>query len=525
MARGTRRAHVRLTRRSILLACLGFVLAAGVARSTSTPVPSFAAKKSYRTGPATLVGIADLNGNGSPDLFTLEAGRLSVFLNRGDGTFRPRSDYQAGPSPDASALADLNGDGRPDLVTANRESGTVSVLLNRGDGSFGIPRDFSTGSGRSSGALPTLAIADLNGDGKPDLVVGHGNVVSVLLGNGDGSFQPKQDYGAGGLEVTSVAVADLNGDGKPDLVAAAPLRIFVFLGNGDGTFRAPHDFSGEGDSLAIADLNGDGRPDLVVWAGAGGCCVLPVSVFLNRGDGSFGLPRTYVLGGGIIPPSGGPISAQIADLNGDGKPDLVTVDDAPTDHGVGFSVLLNRGDGTFGSRSDYRAAGDFYSIAISDVNGDGRPDLAIAAVSNLYSVSLFLNKGQGRFQVRRDYRTDSNPGDIAIADLNGDGRPDVLTTNYSAVSVLLNRPGLCNVQDVQGMRPAVAKWRLARVNCRAVIRRVFDPKRDRPVEGGCGCGWAWWPKGGLVSSQRPNFGAVLPAGGKVRLVVRFGRRG
>jgi hypothetical protein len=515
MSRGTRRAHRPLTRRSILLACLGFALAAGVARSSSTLVPSFAATKSYRTGSEfpNLVGIADLNGDGSPDLVTLENRRLSVFLNRGDGTFRPRSDYQTGPSPDASALADLNGDGRPDLVTANRESGTVSVLLNRGDGSFGIPHDFSTGSGRSSGALPTLAIADLNGDRRPDLLVGHGNVVSVLLGNGDGSFQPKQDYTTGGLEVGSVAVADLNGDSKPDLAAAAvshTARVFVWLGNGDGTFQAPHDYAGGGESLSIADLNGDSRPDLVTRST--GCCV-GASVSLNRGDGSFGPPRGYGGSGGIIPASGGGVvSAQIADLNGDGRPDLVLQDvEAAGLDGIGLSVFLNRGDGTFGSRRDYRTAGDLESLAIADVNGDGRPDLAIAD-SNLDSVSLFLNKGHGRFQVRRDYPAGFLPRDIAIGDLNADGRPDFLTTDDHTVSVLLNRPGLCNVQNVDGRRPAVAKWMLARVNCRAVIRRAFDPKGR-------------WPKGGLVDRQRPDYGAVLPAGGKVRLVVRFGRRG
>jgi hypothetical protein len=515
VARGARSAQVRLTRRTIFLACLGFALAAGVARSISTPVPSFTAKKSYRTGPEAphLVGIADLNGDGSPDLATLENRRLSVFLNRGDGTFRPRSDYQTGPSPDASALADLNGDGRPDLVTANRESGTVSVLLDRGDASFGTPRDFSTGNGRSSGALPTLALADVNGDGEPDLVVGHGDVVSVLLGNGDGSFQPKQDYGTGGLEVGSVAVADLNGDGKPDLAAAAvshTAKVFVFLGNGDGTFQAPRDYSGGGENVLVGDLNGDGSPDLVTWST--GCCV-GVAVSLNRGDGSFGPPRGYGGSGGIIPGTGGgAVSAQIADLNGDGRPDLVMQDvEAAGLDRIGLSVFLNRGDGTFGSRRDYRAAGDLDTFAIGDVNGDGGPDLAFTD-SNLNSVLLFLDKGHGRFEVRRDYPTDFLPGDIAIADLNRDGRPDFVTTADRTVSVLLNKPAVCNVQEVEGLKPATAKWRLARVNCRAVIRRVFDPKGR-------------WPRGGLVDGQRPGYGAVLRAGGKVGLTVRFGRRG
>jgi len=305
----------------------------------------------------------------------------------------------------------------------------------------------------------------------------------------------------------------------------------IFLNEGAGTFQAARDYGpwrgGAADSVTSADLNGDGRPDLVT-SGGGACCT-PIGVFLNRGDASFGPPRWYVSGGGIIPVTGGaPDSVEIADLNGDGKPDLVAVNvDAADLDGIGVSVLLNRGDGSFGSRRDYRVAGNLVRLAIGDVNGDGRPDLA-AADNASNAVSLFLNKGHGRFQARRDYAAgdpsrDVAASDVAISDLNGDRRPDFLTTNYSSVSVLLNRPGLCNVQDVWGMKPVTARWRLARVNCRPVIRRVFDPRRDRPV--GCGCGdqAAYWPKGGLVYAERPRFGAVLPAGGRVHLVVRFGR--
>jgi hypothetical protein len=169
----------------------------------------------------------------------------------------------------------------------------------------------------------------------------------------------------------------------------------VFLNNGNGTFRAPHSYGGSvAQSLAIGDLNGDGRPDLVTATGVigrpGG-----VSVFLNRGDGSFGPKRDYIVGGGVIPLFGGPVSASVADLNGDGRPDLVTIDDDVNYSGVGVSVLLNRGDGSFGSRRDYRAGGDLASIAIGDLNGDGRPDL-VAADRNLDGVSLFLNEGRGR---------------------------------------------------------------------------------------------------------------------------------
>ena len=496
-----------------MLGCLGLAIAAGVARSTSIPVPSFAAKRAYPAGgeAPSLIGVADLNGDSTPDLVTLVGRRVSVFLNTGHGAFRARHDYQTGSSPDVGAVADLNGDGKPDLVTANRGgSGSVSVLLNRGDGSFGPRRDYAAGGG---GGQQTLAIADVNGDGNRDLIVGHeAGSVSVLLGNGDGTFQPRRDY-ATRSPVTSLAVADLNGDAKPDLVAVGNYSaLFVFLNNGNGIFQAPHRYRvSSAQSLAIGDLNGDGRPDLVTVTGVSGGPGA-VSVFLNRGDGSFRPRRDYVLQGGVIPGTGGgPASVAIGDLNGDGKPDLVTIDlEAAGSDAVGFSVLLNRGDGTFGSRRDYRVWGDLWSIAIGDLNRDGRPDL-VASDSLLNGVSVFLNEGRGRFQARRDYPTGLLTGDVAISDLNGDGRPDLVTANDNSVAVLLNRPGLCDVQNVVGFKPAFAKWRLAGVNCHAVIRRVYNPKVQRP-------------KGGIVIGQRPDYGRVLPAGGKVRLLVGFGRR-
>jgi len=162
------------------------------------------------------------------------------------------------------AIGDLNGDGKPDLAVANESGGSVSVLLGNGDGTFGAKSDYGAGSLPSS-----VAIGDLNGDGKPDLAVANESdgTVSVLLGNGNGTFGAKSDY-ATGRNPYSVAIGDLNGDGKPDLAVAnfLPNTVSVLLGNGDGTFGAKSGYgTGNGPfSVAIGDLNGDGKPDLAV---------------------------------------------------------------------------------------------------------------------------------------------------------------------------------------------------------------------------------------------------------------------
>jgi hypothetical protein len=213
------------------------------------------------------------------------------------------------------AVGDLNGDGKPDIVTANASADSVSVLLGNGDGTFQAKQDYPTGFGSLS-----VAVADVNGDGKLDLVVGNDNgVASVLLGNGDGTFQAEKEYVAGGGRA---AVGDVNGDGRPDIVTTGRGGVSVLLGNGDGTFQAKHDYATGGAnpiSVAIGDVNGDGEPDIVtatwnsyLYYGAG-----LVSVLLGNGDGTFQSPRDYVTG-----PQ--PESVVIGDLNGDGRPDIVT---------------------------------------------------------------------------------------------------------------------------------------------------------------------------------------------------------
>ena len=338
-------------------------------------------------------------------------------------TLKPASNFPVGNSPYSVAIADLNNDGRPDLATANQNSANVSVLLGGGTGSFAAKTDFFV----FPGAPRSVAIADLNGDGRPDLATANeiSDSVSVLLGTGTGSFGAKTDFPVGEAPL-SVAVADVNNDGRPDLAAANNNvdTVSILLGTGSGSFGAKTDFAtGDGPfSVAIADLNNDGRPDLATanWLSN------IVSVLLGNGDGTFGTKTDFATGNA-------PVSVAIADVNNDGRPDLATANDNDV------SILLGTGTGSFGAASNFTAGSRPRSVAIGDLNNDGIPDLATA---NLFSdnVSILLGNGDGNFGAASNFTTGTDPFSVAIDDLNGDGRPDLAAANVGSdnVSVLLN---------------------------------------------------------------------------------------
>ncbi len=308
---------------------------------------------------------------------------------------------------------DLNGDGIPDLVAVDH-SGNVSVLLGNGDGSFQAPRRTASRGGATSAAL-----GDVNGDGIPDLVLGFSSSdrgeITVLLGNGDGTFRvlvPITTY-----QVAGVALGDFNGDGHLDIATDEQ----ILLGNGDGTFQAARGLGAPGLSVAAADLNGDGRLDLVV-TGFG-----RVSVRLGNGDGSFAPPQNYPVGSG-------PESVTVADINGDGIPDIVTAN-AGDDT---VSILLGNGDGTFGPRRDFRTGLHPLWVAVADINGDGIPDL-ITADNFGNSASVLLGNGDGSFQEPLSFGTALDPVAVVVDDFNGDGSPELAVANASgSISVLTN---------------------------------------------------------------------------------------
>ncbi|MGA9529991.1 MAG: FG-GAP-like repeat-containing protein [Terriglobales bacterium] len=314
----------------------------------------------------------------------------------------------------------------------------------------------------------SVAVADLNGDGKPDLVVTNqclasecdftsDGEVSVLLGNGDGTFQTAVSYDTGGIDSVSVAIKDVNGDGVPDLVVANQCLspgtcsisseggVSVLLGNGDGTFKpaVAYDSGGVGaTSVAIGDLNGDGFPDLAVTnegCAAGYCppagAPAVVSILLGNGDGTFQTAVTYDTG------AYGALSVAIADLNADGHLDLAVANEFDTNpadgNGTGaVSILLGNGDGTFQAAQVSVTAVSIVSIAIADLNGDGKLDLVAAAPSfapsnnNSGGAYAILGNGDGTFQAPLAYASDnSSPTSAAVADVNGDGIPDIVVAS------------------------------------------------------------------------------------------------
>jgi hypothetical protein len=392
----------------------------------------------------TSVAVGDFNGDGEPDLALTDSGgsNVSVLLGNGDGTFPAAANYVAGGDPISVAVGDFNNDGKPDLAVTDFTGG-VNVLLGNGDGTFQAAVSYPAGSGPSS-----VAVGDLNHDGNSDLAVADNNddTVSVLLGNGDGTFQAAVNYPADStnfLGATSVAVGDFDGDGKPDLAVVNRLLVDVLLGNGDGTFQAPLRYFpySNPSSLAVGDFNGDGKPDLAV-ANNGG-----LSVLLNKGGGTFATAVQYATGTY-------PKSVAVGDLNGDGKLDLAVANQgSPADVNDvdNVSVLLGNGDGTFQAAVNYAAGSGPSSVIVGDLNGDGKPDLAVA---NQYpsknldgaNMSVLLGNGDGTFQAAVNYAAGRGPVSVALGDFNGDGKSDLAVANNSGgkVSVLLSTTRLAS---------------------------------------------------------------------------------
>ncbi len=349
------------------------------------------------------LAVADVNGDGKPDLVVAngsggngEDGSVAVLLGNGDGTFQPAVSYDTGGEQTFSvAIADLNGDGKPDLVVTNSLSNNIGVLLGNGDGTFQPAVTYSVNRGighecGEQGAYPVNAtVGDLNGDGIPDIVVddeGCGKV-SVLLGRGDGTFRPPSAFGGGGSWVT---LADVVGNGPLDAIVADGLEVNVLLGTGTGRFIPPHHRfghiflggTGTASYVTVADVNGDGIPDLVVSGNCSyGCSQGMVGVLLGKGGftGSFQETVWYESG------ANNPTAVAVADVNGDGKLDLVVSNfcspSGCSDPGAGsVGVLLGNGDGTFQPALTFGAGGYWgtFSTAVADVNGDGWPDVLVA---------------------------------------------------------------------------------------------------------------------------------------------------
>jgi hypothetical protein len=264
----------------------------------------------------------------------------------------------------------------------NDESDTVSILLGNGDGSF-----TATAASPATGVAPVnIAVADFNRDGIPDLVVStpFTDTINIFLGNGDGTFTPAGVTTTANGPGNTVAVGDFNGDGKPDLAIGSNSAIYVLLGNGDGTFTAAptQTTTGYFSSIVVGDFNHDGKLDMAVGNGQNVVGEsTTVEIYLGNGDGTFNALASLL-------PVGDPAeNIAIGDFNQDGIPDLAI----PTYSGA-ITIMLGNGDGTFTASLVSPAVGAYAgSLAVGDFNGDGRPDLAVISAFN-YDVGILITE-------------------------------------------------------------------------------------------------------------------------------------
>jgi hypothetical protein len=401
-------------------------------------------------GPTALV-VGDFNGDGRADVLatvantfpvwavpsltgsSYPAGSLVIFLGEGGNVFGGSVlSSPAGAAnfvPTGLTATDLNGDGKLDLAFVNTGQpgssidNTASVLLGKGDGTFQPQQTFATGT------FPVdLQVADFNGDGRPDLVVANqicaltattcgAGSVSILLGNGDGTFAPHQDF-AVGVTPTGLTVGDFTGNGRPgvavpDFALGQGTNISVLTGKGDGTLNPHVDYTTPGPPTAITsgDFNNDGKIDVVATSLRNSSPTAParstpnVSTFLGNGDGTFQQPvESPISSAGVF----GPTSLLVpTDENEDGKLDL-----APGHFGSqSWGIFLGKGDGTFSEGGGGGSASPTSLFALGDFNGDGHLDAAVytTPANGGNNFSIFQGDGQGGFQAAQQIPVQPGP--------------------------------------------------------------------------------------------------------------------
>lgn len=359
-------------------------------------------------------------------------------------------------APSEVGTGDLNGDGRPDLAVFSAATGNMSILLNNGDGTFASAIDIQVSTNRLGAfpnTYPTVAIADLNGDSRPDIVLSNpanpgstaGPSVKTLLGNGDGTFQTPTTFDLDFNYPVLVGVGDFNGDKKTDVAlfgTDTTISLVMLLGNGDGSFSRS-DFllpSSHSPISHVTDWNGDGKLDLIY-----GLDNSFMDVLLGNGDATFQSPHEVGMD------AFAPFFLTSADFNHDGQTDLVWTSyqwrrcEFGVCHNYGppgsVQVMMGNGNGTFNGRPGALDTGDFGFAAVADFDGDGNRDLAANGTlpSPSLQTKIYLGDGHGGFSsgISESLSALTTP-DLKAADFNGDGLADLVVTASNAVVVGMN---------------------------------------------------------------------------------------
>ncbi len=421
----------------------------------------------YSQGFLDTLLLADLTGSGRPDVVTTNSGGnfFSILLNNGKGRFPDVWSLEF-PNTTAASIgafgqlvplvqADFNGDGFDDVaIPVNAASGAEQLNVYLGTGQAKQPFQPGPATPLTTGALIiSLVAADFNGDGKKDVAISYGfptAFVQIFLGNGDGTFTAGASFNApGGLGATDMVVADFNKDGKLDLVLSSG---YIALGKGDGTFAAPSQFfNAPGDPglwLGVADFNHDGKLDLAYMLSFSFPAQL--MVLLGNGDGTFQTPAVYL-------PNGVPQWAQLADVNGDGRPDIVVLNLGAGDPTHRIAVFLGNADGTFQNPSfvtGYRIIHAAMIVA-RDFNGDGKVDLAVIDEYG-NNIFLFAGNGDGTFAPEQELGVGVGPAWLTSGNFHGQtahGFPDLLmVTGPDSFFQVGTRPISISVLENQGAR-------------------------------------------------------------------------
>jgi hypothetical protein len=340
----------------------------------------FAPQKTYSTGVDALpVGLAvvDVNNDNKPDIIVANQRgyNVGVLLNSGNGTFLSQKPYPTGPEshPQCVSVVDINGDNKSDIIVANNVANGVGVFLNSGNGTFLPQTEYRTGE---ESYPPAVTVVDINNDKKPDIIVTNQNEnnIGILFNLGDGTFTPQQkillEYGSG---ATSPSVVDINDDDKPDIIWANfdGNSVGVLFNFGNGTFHSLTTYSTGSESqprfVSVVDVNQDDKLDIVVANSNKN----NVGVLLNSGNGIF-LPQTSYSTGS----NSSPRCVSVVDLNGDIRPEIIVAN-----HDLdNIGIFVNIGNGTFLLQKTYSTGSGSNPVFVSviDVNGDHKPDIIVA---------------------------------------------------------------------------------------------------------------------------------------------------